>query len=97
MSVLYLILSLPFLATPACRNGNQKPKFNYFVFGSTDDQTMTEVDGIDEEHRVKLANEGFEKVNSFLPSYFPAGLIKNITFLWHTFFSPPGHNQSPTV
>lgn len=70
---------------------------NSITLSLSDDQTMTELDGIDEELRVKLANEGFEKVNSFLPSYFPAGLIKNITFLWYTFYSPPGHNRAPTV
>lgn len=76
-------------------------KFNDFVFGPTDNQTITEVDGIHEELEVKLADERFEKVTSFFPPQLlpalPAGLIKNITFLRHPFFSPPGHNRAPTV
>jgi len=28
---------------------------------------------------------------------FPTGLTKNMTFLWHALFSPPGHNRAPAV
>lgn len=76
-------------------------KSNDTVFGRTDDQNTTEVDGIDEELGVKLADEGFEKVTSFfLPQLLPAlpaGLTENIMFLQHPFFSPPGRNRAPTV
>ncbi|GAB0187572.1 hypothetical protein GRJ2_001222500 [Grus japonensis] len=36
-------------------------KVNGFVFRPTHEKTITEVDGIDEELGVKLADEGFEK------------------------------------
>ncbi|XP_064366255.1 barrier-to-autointegration factor-like protein [Dromaius novaehollandiae] len=80
---------------------SRSQKFKDFVSEPMGNKTVTEVDGIDENLGSKLAAEGFDKVTSFFPSQplpaLPTDLIKNITFLWHPFFSPFGHRRAPTV
>lgn len=100
-SVLQLLFPSPFQPFQHAEMATRGQKFSDLILGMSDNTVNTEADSTDEDLGVKLGDKVFEKIISFFPPQLlltlPTDLIKNITSLWHPFFSPWPYRGFPCV